>query len=77
MASLSEHSSINTEPNNQNSDFLYYAKTMTNMLQLEDGSEESSIISNKTTTEPEEVAIYNNKEEFQKALRFFAIKNHV
>ena len=48
---------------------------MTYMLPLEDGSEESLTICNKIIIEPEEGVMYNNKEEFKKALRFSAIKN--
>ena len=49
---------------------------MTNILLLEDGSEESSIIYNKIATDSEECVIYNNKEEFKKALRLSTVKNH-
>ena len=55
LVSISEHSSTNTESNNQNSDYLNYTKIMTDILQLEDGNEESSTICNKTATKPEKV----------------------
>ena len=49
---------------------------MTDILLLEDGSEESSTICNKTITKPKKDVIYNNKEEFKKVLRLSAVKNH-
>ena len=53
-----------------------YAKIMTNILLLEDGSEESSIIYNKTAIAPEVGVIYNSNEEFKKVLRLSVVKNH-
>ena len=76
LISLSKHSSINTEASNQKLNFVDYAKIMTDILLLEDGSEESSTIWNKTATTPEVGVIYNIKEEFKKALRLSTVKNH-
>ena len=78
--SASEHSSSNTKENNQLIDFMHYANTMSAVIlhqqsiytykQLEYESEESLIICIATTIEPEEGKIYNNKEDFKKALKF-------
>ena len=76
LVSIFEHSLINIEANNQISYYLDYAKTITDILLLENGSEELSTIYNKITTEPEEGVIYNNKEEFKNALRLTAVNNH-
>ena len=65
---------------------MHYANMMPAMIlhqqtrnkdkQQEYESEESSVICIATTTEPEEGKIYNNKEDFKKALKFCAINNH-
>ena len=82
----SDHSSSNTGENNQHTDFMHYANTMSAMIlqqqsknkdkQQEYESEESSIINIAVATDPEEGKIYNNREDFKKSLKFFAISNH-
>ena len=82
----SDHSSSNTGENNQHTDFMHYANTMSAMIlqqqsknkdkQQEYESEESSTINIAVATDPEEGKIYNNREDFKKSLKFFAISNH-
>ena len=81
----SDHSSSNTGENNQHTDFMHYANTMSAVIlhqqsinkdkQQEYESEESSKINIAIATDPEEGKIYNNRKDFKKSLKFFVISN--